>query len=339
MKTRGALLALSVVLGIAVALAYGGLDAFARMAQLPLWPLAAGLLMILLGWQANAARLRLLVGAIGVRLTQREAFSQALAIDFAFAATPAGAGGLLTYVHLLRRRGVPGAQAAALCTVDQLFDLVFFLSLLPLLAVLLLGGYAPVPLQHPLALLAAALTGGLGLLGLALWKYRRALLFAGRVLRFLRVARARRMRLARGFVRFRRGVRLILALPRRRLFAVYALCAAHWLLRYSVLFVLARGAGAEVSWATLVLVQMLALTAGQISGLPGGAGAVELAFGALMSRWLEPATAAAVLLEWRFALYYWYLLAGAPFFAAQLLRRTPHAAAAWRRVTPGRGAD
>lgn len=48
---------------------------------------------------------------------------------------------------------------------------------------------------------------------------------------------------------------------------------------------------------------------------------MELAFGAMMSRWLDPATAAAVLLEWRFILYYWYLIAGAPFFAAQVLRR------------------
>lgn len=321
MKMRALLIVGSILAGLAVAYGFGGPAAFARIAQLPAWPFAAGLAMIALGWLVNAERLRLLVGGLGPRLTRREAIPLVMATEFSYAATPAGAGGPLTVIYLLTRHGLPAARAAALCTVDQLLDLVFFLSLLPLLAALLLGGYAPVQLQHQLLLLALTLAGGLGLAALALWKYRRVLLFTGRLLRVLRIRRVRRMRLARAFMRFRRGVRLILALPRRRLLAVYALCAAHWLLRYSVLFVLIKGAGAEVAWSTLVLIQMLALTAGQLSLLPGGSGTVELAFGALMSRWLDPATAVAVMLEWRFVLYYWYLLAGAPFFVAQILRR------------------
>jgi uncharacterized protein (TIRG00374 family) len=321
MKARTLLIALSVLISLSVALACGGTAAFARVAQLPLWPLGAGLAMVVLGWHVNTARLRLLVRGLGLRLTHREAFPLVMAGEFSFAATPAGAGGLLTYIFLLKRHGLPATQATALCTVDQLLDLVFFLTLLPLLAALLLTGYAPVQLRHQLALLAMVLLGGLVIIGLTVWKYRRVLLWAGRVLRALRIARARRVRLARIFVRFRRGIHLILALPRRRLLAVYALCAAHWFLRYSVLFVLCAGTGAGITWSTLILVQMLALTAGQISLLPGGSGAVELTFGVLMSHWLEPATAAAVLLEWRFILYYWYLIAGVPFFTAQVVHR------------------
>jgi uncharacterized protein (TIRG00374 family) len=333
MKARILLIALSVIISLAVALAYGGTAAFARMVQLPFWPLSAGLAMIVFGWHVNAARLRLLVRGLGLRLRHWEAYPLVMASEFSFAATPGGAGGLITYIYLLKRRGVPAAQATALCTIDQLLDLVFFLTLLPLLAVLLVTGYAPVQLRHELALLAAVLIGGLGLVALTVWKYRRVLLWAGRVLRALRIARARRVRLARTFVHFRRGVRLILALPRRRLIAVYALCAAHWLLRYSVLFVLSVGAGAGITWSTLVLVQMLVLTAGQISLLPGGSGAVELTFGLLMSRWLDPATTAALLLEWRFIIYYWYLIAGAPFFTAQILRRGREAPKQRRQTT------
>lgn len=271
MISRTLLVALSLLAGIAVALAYGGLDAFTRMRQLPLWPLIAGLAMIALGWQVNAARLRVLARGLGARLTQRAAVPLVMTAEFSAAATPAGAGGLLTYVHLLKRRGLAATQATALYTIDQLLDLVFFLTLLPLLAALLAAGYAPVQLRHQLALLALALLGGLALAGLLLLRYRPMLLFAGRVACLLRVSRARRVRLARGFVRYRRGIRLILALPRRRLLAVYALCAAHWLLRYSVLYVLAAGAGANISWAALILVQMLALTAGQISLLRAAA--------------------------------------------------------------------
>jgi uncharacterized protein (TIRG00374 family) len=339
MNMRALLIALSIVIGLAVALAYGGTGAIARMAQLPLWPLAAGLGMIVLGWNVNAARLRLLVSGLGRRITQREAFPLVLATEFSYAASPAGAGGLLTYVYLLQQRGIPAARAAALCAIDQLLDLVFFITLLPLLAVLLVTGYAPDPLRHQLALLALVLIGGLAVFALMLWQHRRLLLLGGRLLHALRIGHRRRMRLARTVVRFRRGIRLILALPRRRLLAVYALCAAHWLLRYSVLFVLTIGAGADVTWSTLILVQMLALTAGQISLLPGGSGAVELTFGALMSRWLDPATTAAVLIEWRFIIYYWYLIAGAPFFTAQVLRGTTDRGDRFPNLSPGKGRE
>ena len=334
MKARALLIVISILICLAIAFAYGGLAAFARMAQLPAWPLAAGLVMIVLGWQAHTVRLRLLVRGLGLRLTHREAFPLVMATEFSFAATPAGAGGLLTYIYLLKRHGLSAAQTTALYTIDQLLDLVFFLTLLPLLAVLLVTGYAPVQLQHQFALLATVLVGGLALAALIAWKYRRVLLWAGRVMRALRIARARRVRLARTFVHFRHGIRLILALPRRRLLAVYALCAAHWLLRYSVLFVLCAGTGTEITWSTLILVQMLALTAGQVSLLPGGSGTVELTFGLLISRWLDPATAAAVLLEWRFILYYWYLIAGAPFFTAKIVRRDRKTGKRYGETTP-----
>jgi uncharacterized protein (TIRG00374 family) len=320
-KVRALLIALSVTISLAVALAYGGSESFSRIARLPLWPLAVGLLMIVCGWQLNALRLRLLLRGLGLHLRQHEAFPIVMATDFSYAATPAGAGGWLTGIYLLKRRGLNAAQATALCTLDQLLDLVFFITLLPLLAVLLFTAYDDAALYHQLALLAAVLCGGVALLALILWKYRRMLLFSGRLLRVLHVGRVRRVRLARAFTRFRHGIKLILALPRQRLLAVYALSALHWLLRYSVLYVLATGAGVQIPWATLILVQMLALTAGQISLLPGGSGTVELTFGVLMSRWLDPATTAAVLLEWRFIIYYWYLIAGAPFFMAQIAGR------------------
>jgi uncharacterized membrane protein YbhN (UPF0104 family) len=46
-----------------------------------------------------------------------------------------------------------------------------------------------------------------------------------------------------------------------------------------------------------------------------GSGGVELSFTALLAPTLDHATLGAVLLMWRFATYYWYLIAGAPVFA------------------------
>lgn len=321
MRARVLLIVGSILAGLAVASPSAG-PRPSRIAQLPAWPFAAGLAMIVLGWLVDAERLRLLARGLGPRLTRRETIQLVMATEFcSYAATPAGAGGPLTAIYLLTRHRIPAARAAALCTVDQLLDLVLFLTLLPLLAALLLGGYAPIQLQYQLLLRADAGRGiGIGCPG------------AVEIPPCPVVHRpdtARAAHPARTPCASRRAPscasvtvsRLILALPRRRLLAVYALCAAHWLLRYSVLFVLIKGAGADVAWSTLILVQMLALTAGQLSLLPGGSGTVDFVLGAMMSRWLDPATAVAVMLEWRFVLYYWYLLAGAPFFVAQILRR------------------
>ena len=79
------------------------------------------------------------------------------------------------------------------------------------------------------------------------------------------------------------------------LLAVFLLTLLHWLLRYSVLFLTLRGLGSEIAWAWTFLVQMLALSAGQLSLLPGGAGSAELASAALLAPLVGKSASAAAI--------------------------------------------
>jgi uncharacterized protein (TIRG00374 family) len=160
---------------------------------------------------------------------------------------------------------------------------------------------------------------GAGLIAVVmLTRFHRGVLMALlRVLQKLRVSRRRRRRITHWVAAFRSGLILIGGFPRSRLLATYAFCVVHWLLRYSVLYIVVRGLGAHVTWAYCFLVQMLSLTVGQFTLLPGGTGGAELSAAALLSPYLDAATAAAAVLAWRFATFYWYLIAGAPIFLLQ----------------------
>ncbi len=270
--------------------------------------------MVLAGWGLNALRLYILAGGLGTSLGYGQALATMVATEFAICATPAGAGGPLTYILLLRRHGVPAAHAAALFAIEQVMDLLFFVGALPI-ALILLASRTDLPdLGGLAALLGLVLGVGLLMVWLLLGHYRRVLLLAGRVLRRLRISRRTRNRLARWALQFRAGVALLLRMPRLRLVAVYALCAGHWLLRYSILYVVLRALDQRLPWAYLLLVQMISLSAGQLTFLPGGSGGVELGISALLAPFLPGTSLASALLLWRFGTYYWYLIAGAPVF-------------------------
>ncbi len=115
-------------------------------------------------------------------------------------------------------------------------------------------------------------------------------------------------------LRFRNALLECFSLPRRVLLGVFGLTTLHWLLRFSVLYLTLHGLGSDLAWAWTFLVQMLALTAGQLSLLPGGAGSAELASAALLTPLVGKSTSAAAILIWRFVTYYFYLIAGAPVF-------------------------
>ncbi len=134
-----------------------------------------------------------------------------------------------------------------------------------------------------LGLAAALLVGGLALLGLLGRFHRQVFRLNGRLASRLGVSRRRKHRWARKVLGFRNALRASLRLPYPILLAVFAVTVLHWLLRYSVLYLTLRGLGSELAWAWTFLVQMLALTAGQLSLLPGGAGSAELASAALLT--------------------------------------------------------
>ncbi len=82
--------------------------------------------------------------------------------------------------------------------------------------------------------------------------------------------------------------------------AAFALCCSHWLLRYSVLYLVIDGLGESTDWAWTFLVQMLAMAAGQLSLVPVGS---ERTASALLVPLIGKHTTAAAILTWRFVTY------------------------------------
>lgn len=317
------LLLCGLLVALLIPLLLGGTDLWQHLRGFPAGLLLGMFGMILICWNLNALRLRLLLPYC--RLGQRRALGIIMATEFAICATPGGAGGPLTLMALLMRRGVTAAQGTATYAVDQLTDLlVFFCALLGILVYALSHALSP-HIAWLLGSSAALLVGVMVLLVLLGRFHRNMFRLNGLILRRLGLSPSRRHSLARKVMRFRNALRQSLSLPRAILLGVFLLSAAHWIFRYSVLYLTLRGLGRELDWAWTFLVQMLALTAGQVSLLPGGAGGAELASVALLAPMVGKSTAAAAILIWRAVTYYFYLVAGAPVFlhlaGRPLLRR------------------
>lgn len=301
----------------------GGSDAWQRVRQFPLGILLLMLFLACLCWNLNAARLRLMLGGRAGPLGQRGALGIELASKFALCATPGGSGGPATLLVLLAQRGLPPSKGSAVFLIDQGCDMLFFLSMLGGLVILSLVSDVNWPHQ---ALVQSALAGLVACAALvSLLVYQLPRLLRARRFRLTWLSRDRRLRLARGCLGFRQALKVTLSLPHTTLAAMLLLTTAHWLMRYSLLYLAVLGVGGEVDWVWTFLTQMLAMAASQLSFLPGGAGAAEVGVGSLLLPLMAAEQAAAAVLIWRLISYHLYLAAGAPFFLSygfRLFRRS-----------------
>ncbi len=329
MKRYWLLALLSVALSFGIPLLLGGPELLSVLARLEPRRLLLLLAMILVGWNCNAGRLRLLASGTGTRIRYLRALGILVSTEFAICATPGGTGGPVTYTWLLRQNGIPATRSLALYAVDQFMDMLFFLAALVSISLYWLLIPAALPFHWELLTLGCILTTGLATSILLVHRYRLVLLISGRILRFFRLSPATRRRMARAILEFRRNLQMVRCFRPSRLLAIYLLCTTHWLLRYSVLFLAIRGLGSSISWSYALLVQMFSLTAGHLTLLPGGSGGAEFSGSLLLATYLDPATAAAAVLIWRFVTFYWYLIAGAPVFS--LMAGLP----LWRRLNSG----
>ncbi len=314
MRRSLSLVAVGLVLGLSVALIYGGSGLFRRLETFPLSLLCVVLGMIFACWNFNAGRMRLMLGGIAKPMGHGRALATVMATEFAINATPAGSGGLLSYVYLLKRHGAPATAAAAMYALDIMMDMLVFSSALVIVTLSFFLHPAQLHIGWEIGMLAGLLVAMVALGWAGARNYRTVLLWIGRRKLIRRVSAANRRKLTRTVLRFREALHLVLGFSRARLFGIFLCCLGHWVLRYSVLYVIITGMDRHVDLAYSFLVQMLAQTAGHFTMLPGGSGGVELSFTALLAPVLDHATLGAVLLMWRFALYYWYLIACAPVF-------------------------
>jgi uncharacterized protein (TIRG00374 family) len=307
-------LVVALLLAVLVPQLLGGSDMWRRVQLFPLALLLTMLGMIVLCWVLNSFRLRLLLGEQRGQLGRLKSLGVVMSTEFAMCATPGGSGGPLTLMALLARNGVRPAHGSAVFAMDQLSDLLFFLCALVGILFYALFQNLSQRLEWMLTLSTLSMFGGLCSC-LILARYHRWLIrLSARVLKRLNVRAYTRRRWARKLLLFLAAFTATLKLPWQTLARVFALTCLHWALRYSVLYLALRGLGVDLQWAWSFLIQMLSLSAGQFSLLPGGAGAAELTSAALLAPMVGKSTAAAAILIWRAVTYYFYLLAGGPVF-------------------------
>jgi len=311
---RAMLLVIGLLAAVLIPLLLGGSETGSRLQGFPLTWLLSMFGMILLCWVINTLRLRLLLADQSDKLSPGKSLGVVMAAEFAYCATPGGTGGPLTIMALLARHGVRPARSSAVFAMDQLSDLLFFLCALCAILIYALFQHLSERMEWLLTVSALAMFGGLFSCVLVARYHRELIRLSGRLLARLRVKSRTRMRWARKLLHFLAAFTDTLKLPLRTLISVFALTCLHWVLRYSVLYLALRGLGADLQWAWSFLIQMLSLSAGQLSLLPGGAGAAELTSAALLAPMVGKSTAAAAILIWRVVTYYFYLLVGGPVF-------------------------
>ena len=315
------LLLAALTVPLALASLAGGSLAFAHIKHFPVSLLLLMVTMAVLCWNLNAARLRLMLSGRAGKLGQGGALGIELTSKFALCATPGGSGGAATLLLLLHQRGVSPAKGTAIFLIDQGCDLIFFIAMLSGVVMISLVSNTQWPHQTIIQLSLI----GLALLALSM---SLAMAFLPRLLRshkgwLIGLSAFRRRWLARRLLRCRQALKVTLALPRLTLAAMLMLTTAHWLLRYSLLYLAVLGVGGHADWLWTFLTQMLAMAASQFSFLPGGAGVAEIGVGSLLLPLMEREQAAAAVLIWRLISYHLYLAAGAPLFlllSARLLR-------------------
>ncbi len=313
MRSHWVLALAASLVGVAVVpLLLGGGESLQRALSLPPLALAGLLGMICLAWCCNAGRFHLLLGGMGRVPGYRSLLRVVVSAEFAGTATPAYAGGPAAYLYLLGQLGLRPGQSAAAVALDQLTDMVFFATALPVALLLLAVGQDLRGMGGGLILVALLPAMGVALLAWLPRHYRRLALALGRLMQRVPRVHRWRYRLARWLLQFRASVQAVLAMDRRRLVAVYLLCAAHWSLRYGILPVTVHLLGEDVPVAYLFVVQSVALFVGHLTAVPAGAGTADLTFAALLSAYLPAGSVASALLIWRFCTFHWYVLVGAP---------------------------
>ncbi len=316
---------LAVVTSIAVVVIVGGPNVFSRLSTTPTWVLGAAPALMLLAWFANAGRVVILLRANGRQIGFVRAWLIAAGGDFGAALGPSNVTALAAYLFLLGRTGLDSARSSALFMLEKILDQAMFAAALAISAVVLaVNGRAP---GH-WTLFEVGLGLSLGVLLLVvlmLFQYRRLVSGIIWLLARLGLAPRHRRRVMRWSLRFRHGLLAVAALPRRHLVLLVFCAAMYWAPRFAILPLVAMGLHANVPWAYLLAVQVLAIFAGQFSLLPGGTITVEAVSAALLLPWVDRQTVGLMLLLWRGSVFYFTLIVGAGGFLG---------AAAWHRPCP-----
>lgn len=283
--------------------------------------------MVFLAWLCNGARMWLMCRAAGHPLRYLQAIAISLSTEFGIAATPAGLGGSVIRLSLLRRAGVPIPTAASLLATDAAIDLVFFALLSPFaIHELLHDAVLRAVIRKPsetdtlfaLGILLALAAGAVQLVRSERFHRLVARILAATAFGRRRRLAARYQHLRRNFGRsLRRLIDTLVFLRQRRksaLFLNLLIASIQWCCRYLLLPVILLGFGVHVNPLPLFLIQGVLFGLSLLVVAPGGGGSVELLTGLILPGLVPSELVGLTVLVWRFFTYHLYLIGGGTMF-------------------------
>lgn len=283
--------------------------------------------MVVTAWICNATRVRIMCRAAGYSLSFRQSLAVSMSTEFGIAATPAGVGGTVIRLSLLRRAGIPLTESGSLLAADAAIDLLFFTLLAPAAGyVLIKHGLLRQLTDEPteldaLFLLSAliALIVGVVIL-LRSDRFHRVLARLADATAFGRRHRLEirhrhlRITVARSVRRVSSSLVFLWRERKITLLLNFAIASVQWCCRYLLLPVILYSLGVAANPLPLFLVQGVLFGLSLLVVVPGGGGSVELLSALVLPNFAPGHIVGVVVLVWRFFTYHLYLLGGGTMF-------------------------
>jgi uncharacterized protein (TIRG00374 family) len=291
-----------------------------------LYLLAAGG-MVFCSWACAAGKVWMLCRSFGYRMGFGEALTVTLATEFGIAVSPAGVGGSVMFLTLLKRAGIPLTVGGSMLAVDVAVDLAFFAVLAPFALAtiytflegaeryLKLGALswtiAVAGVATVAVVLVAFLAGNVSTRRIL--AKTRAIAPGGlvRCVAWFRLLRSKAGQTAR---LTREAGRLLLRDERPALWTMFLLAASGWLCRYAVLPLILLAFSARGNPFSLMAVQGFLFGMSLMLVLPGGGGSIELVGSLLIQPFVPLSAVGLALLLWRFLTFHLYLFVGGAVF-------------------------
>lgn len=288
------------------------------------WPMLPVLFAtVLVAWMCNGGRILVLARALGYKMNYRQAISVSLSAEFGIAATPAGVGGTVLRLALLRQANIPLTKGGSMLAADVAVDLAFFALITPIAVFVILkdpffgGLLQEADDLHVIGAISAVVLITVGLIflvsrqGFQRTLQRWADSFAyGRRHRWPARIRGVRWAIARSTRRVITSLRFIFLRRKGALFIDFIFASIQWCCRYSLLPLVLFAFGTTANPFPLFLIQGLLFSLSLIIVLPGGGGSVEIFAGIILPQFAPLALVGVILMTWRFFSYHLYLLGG-----------------------------
>jgi glycosyltransferase 2 family protein len=285
------------------------------------------LIAIAVAWLCNGGRIWVNSRALGHQIKYRQAICVSMSTEFGIAASPAGMGGTVMRLYLLKKAHVPLTTSASMLTADVAVDLAFFTLLTPVAIYFIIRDQNWTQMFSELPGWQLILAGGIVLTGLiimvlffqtGLWaKVIHTMANAsplGRRQRWPGKFRHFRWQLKRSIRRTWLITRFLFRKRRSALFINFCLASVQWLCRYGTLPIILLAFGSLRNPFPLLFIQGFLFLFAMLVFLPGGGGGVEVATAFILVHFVPLSLVGLVLILWRFSTYHLYLIGGGAVF-------------------------